>query len=198
MTEINIQDLTNQAADGVWKRNVLQWLRQVFSPTTSVIGYAYSQIEVLSVQTTLVGNVGGGEDDLMSYTLPAGKLASDGDFIDVWAHFHGNAADLVTVNFYFGTEDTTFLAGDTITAAGQNTLFFRMRVVRINGTLQTFSGFAHRDVVNDTYSSYEGPTLPAQTLANALTVKFTGRNTTDTSDNAVVQNLMIVTLYKAP
>jgi hypothetical protein len=61
----------------------------------------------LHINTSAVGNAGGGEDVLMTYTLPANTLAA-GKPIKVTAFGTGaNNANAKTVNLYFGTLNAT-------------------------------------------------------------------------------------------
>lgn len=53
-------------------------------------GYGGSST-TLSSQTTVVGNVGAGTDDLMTYTLPANALATNGDWVRITATFYAAA-----------------------------------------------------------------------------------------------------------
>lgn len=68
-----------------------------------------------SVNVTAVGNVGVGEDDLMTYTLPAGLLATAkrGVKITAWGTFANNA-NVKRLKLYFGAVpilDTLFEVG---------------------------------------------------------------------------------------
>jgi len=55
------------------------------------------------VDTTTTGNIGGGEDTLITYTIPASVLASNGDHIefDTWGSFAANA-NTKDLKVYFG------------------------------------------------------------------------------------------------
>jgi hypothetical protein len=85
-----------------------------FEPGTSTGTYANVSGRV-TTNTTQVGNVGAGEDDLMTYTVPANVLDTDGKAlrITVWGLFavNGNAK---TIRYYYGgTAFTAYPLADT-------------------------------------------------------------------------------------
>ena len=140
-----------------------------------------------SVNTTAVGNVGAGEDDLMSYSLPANALATNGAFVEVLAEFTMAAnASSKTIIFYFGATSVE------LTAAGNNiTVDALGRVIRTGATTQSMT-------VSSIYSNGGADTIratPAETLSGAITMKFTGGATT-TDD--IIQRSMIVRVWNPP
>ena len=60
---------------------------------------------VADINTTAVGNVGAGEDDLITYSLPADALSGNGKGIRIRAWGTGaNNANIKTLKLYFGTQ----------------------------------------------------------------------------------------------
>lgn len=56
---------------------------QVSAELDSLIAWAKLSPRCIHVNTTSTGNVGGGTDSLHSFSLPAGSLATDNDFVDI-------------------------------------------------------------------------------------------------------------------
>ena len=85
---------------------------QEFNPVTR-----FQYINVLTSISVPVGNVGGGTDDLMSYTIPAGTLDKDGKVIGIKANgTTANNANGKTLSFFFGSQLQSFAL--TISQAG--------------------------------------------------------------------------------
>ena len=83
-----------------------------FNPVTR-----FQYINVLTSISVPVGNVGGGTDDLMSYTIPAGTLDKDGKVIGIKANgITANNANGKTLSFFFGVQIQSFAL--TISQAG--------------------------------------------------------------------------------
>jgi hypothetical protein len=78
--------------------------------SVSPVPYADLPIRRLSAQYTLVGNVGTGQDDLMTYTLPGGTVSADGASIEITAAGYvasnGNSKSL---RFVWGANTFTLL-----------------------------------------------------------------------------------------
>ncbi len=138
---------------------------------------------VIDSQFTPVGNVGAGEDVLMSYTLPANTLDVDGKAIRITAWGSGNGLDNGTLKFSFGSSQTTISSGAPMTAwAGSIIVMRRGSNVQRTGLAMLVDAGA--SVINDFG--------PGQDMASAIVIKFSGENTTDTSDDAVKQLGMLV------
>ena len=132
---------------------------------------------------TYVGNVGAGEDDLMSYTVPADMLGTNGDIIEFIAYgVFANNANNKTLNIYF---DGSLVR--TGSASGKRN-----------------SWFVHGTIIRKTSTSIEGATLltwdtsvsNTQTSAPAAIdcttdsiFKFTGQGT---ANDDIVQRGLIV------
>lgn len=139
----------------------------------------------LNVNTTDVGNIGIGEDDLMTYTLPGGTLAVNGERIEFEMSFacaaNGNSK---TIKIYFGATSYTFpafttsgtfvIARGTVVRTGSATQRFDLTVLSDNGSAQ---------VVGVTYLT------PSATLSSNVTIKATG---TATTDNDIIQKVLTI------
>lgn len=130
--------------------------------------------------TTAVGNIGAGPDDMTSYALPAGLLASDGMVLRFTAGgtlaANANAKSILIV---FGATSFTLLPA-VATSGG----FWRLQgeIVRVSATTQLM--FASINVVNGaggTGTAFAGgpATQPTETLANSITFKTQANGTAD-------------------
>lgn len=142
----------------------------------------------LNVNTTDVGNIGAGEDNLMTYALPGGTLAVNNERVEFEMVFAcaANGASK-TIKIYFGSSSYTFPAfttsGTFVRAVGN--------VVRTGATAQRFSLLVTSDngttqVTGTTYLT------PGETLSGNITIKATG---TATNDNDIVQKILTVKFF---
>lgn len=129
-----------------------------------------------------VGNVGTGEDDLQTFTVPAGTLSIDGDYIDFTMSF--SVAANSTLKVFFGaTQLFTFaaLATDAVyRVTGQ--------VVRTGATTQR----ATFEMKGGSGTIVTGYQTPAETLSGTVVLKATGEGT---SNNDIIQTLMTVKYF---
>lgn len=142
---------------------------------------------VLDSNASSVGNVGGGTDDLMTYTLPANTLATNEDFLEITAMLTSAAnANVKTVSFVFGATSTE------LDAAARNNLPYTadIRVIRTSATAQ--EGWINFRIGGTNATSRFTPT---ETLSGAVTIKFTG---VGTDNDDIVQRAMTVKWCKAP
>ncbi len=140
---------------------------------------------VIDLQFTPVGNVGAGEDDLMSYTLPANTLDADGKAIRIIAWGTGNNADSVRLKMYFGAVPRTI-----VNSAPTGQWYVTVIIVRTSAGNQ--GGGVH--LVEDSLSSASAylPAALTEDETAGIIIQFTGENITDASDDAVRQLGMIV------
>lgn len=143
---------------------------------------------ITSSNITAVGNVGTGEDDLMTYSLPGNYLSADGDSVPFEATGTvANNANQKRIKIKFGA--TTILdTGATGIATGTAYDWVaRGRIVRTGAATQD----AYAQLWLGTTLAFSDFTSPTETLSSAVTFKFTGE-TNAASNNDVVQELMIV------
>ena len=142
-------------------------------------------VGVSNVNTTAVGNVGTGTDDLMTYALPANSMSANGKGIRITAWgTAANNANAKTVTVVFGG---TTLLSTALTASQVDVWWAEAVVIRTSATAQeAFAELTQGGTV--TLSDVEQST-PAETLSGAVTIKCTG---TATSDNDIVQEGMVI------
>lgn len=142
----------------------------------------------MHVNTTSVGNVGAGEDDLMTYSLPANSLAADLDYIhlEMSGTFAATGANK-RVRAYFGS---TVLIDTTAVPFSSEHWTIESTIVRTSGTTQrakTNLRTSFATVVTCAYAT------PGETLSGAVTVKCTGEAT---SNNDITQTMHVVQWWK--
>jgi len=139
---------------------------------------------VLDVNTTNVGNVGTGEDDLMTHTIPANTLAVDGDFVEFEAG--GTTSSTETVKVYFGS---TAILTHTFSGGSPKDFSVRGRVIRTGATTQK----ATVQLVDGGGSNIDTEvTLPTETLSGSVVLKLTGQGT---NDDDIIQKDFIIKWY---
>lgn len=153
-----------------------------FKPGASADADATSNGRI-TTNTTPVGNVTTGEDDLMTYTVKANVLSADGKALRVraWGSYANNG-NTKTLKAYFGATGLTL---DSSVAANVSWVA-EVEVIRTGATAQILRGSLGTAGV-----SWDVPTpvTPAETLSGAVVFKFTGEGT---ATNDVVQSGMII------
>lgn len=142
---------------------------------------------VLHTNTTSVGNVGTGEDDLMTYSLPANSVVTNGRGIRIkaWGSTAANS-NAKRVKIHFGAvvlEGVSLIAGG---AAGKWSA--TATIVRSGSSAQRYSSDFLENRGGSVTLNTDCGTL-TQTETGAITIKCTG---TATADNDIVQEGMIV------
>lgn len=144
--------------------------------------------ENINTSTTDVGNIGSGEDDLITYAIPAGKLATNGDYAEftMTLSFAANANNK-QVKLYYGA--TNFYASGA-QAQDNGTMEITGKIVRTSATTQKIT--FHQ--INNTalFPDYANFATASETMANAITLKATGEAT---SDNDIVQKILLVKYF---
>lgn len=147
----------------------------------------------LKSDTTTTGNVGGGEDNLISYSVPASALSVNGQSLefDVWGSFAANVNTKEVIVYFGATKVADSGAGGLIL----NGVAWRVhgKVIRTGATTQTAT--AELTVGGTLLSGVNGSiaftTAPAETLSGAITFKCTGTDSGGLpADNNIVQNGM--------
>lgn len=128
----------------------------------------------LYVDTSAVGNVGTGVDDLISYSVPANTLTVDGDMLTVTAYgtfaANGNNKE---VKLLFGA--TTLVTTGVTTQSG-GSWWIEAVVVRDGATAQLAKATF---VLSGGTAVLATCTQPAETLSGAVVLKCTGEATSD-------------------
>lgn len=140
---------------------------------------------VLHVNNTDVGNVGTGEDDLMTYTLPGKTMTTDKDFIEIEGTLTFNTnANSKRVKAYFGA---TQIFDSTAQLQNGGSMSVYIRVTRTGAATQDVTV---RMVSNSALYTYTSNyTTAAETLTSNVIIKFTGEAT---SNDDIVQKEMVI------
>lgn len=160
-------------------------LEQKLANISTVFARAKRAAYQLFSSITPVGNVGVGEDTLITYTIPANTLAKDGYNFSVtaWGTF-GATANNKTIKMYFGSSvlyDTGAIAANggswqiisTITRTGA-------------ATQQAITSIISSNILVVNSVSY---VVPTETLSGTIIIKCTG---TGTANNDIVQNGFLI------
>lgn len=145
---------------------------------------------VLNVNTTAVGNVGAGADDLITYTLPANSLSTNNYFVRITAFgtFAANA----------NSKQLEMLFGSTVVydtgAQLQNGGSWRIQATVIRTGAATQKAIAHFVGAATLFGDDSSYTTPAETLSSTVTIKCRG---TGTSNDDIKQEGLIVEWYPA-
>lgn len=151
---------------------------------------------ILNANTTAVGNVGTGTDDLITYALPASALEAVGQSLRVraWGTTAGNAnAKTLTINFGATVVYTKALEVATATNLQTGQWIFDMLVTRTGASTQAIV-VSLRQLLGGTAAIRDeivghGIVAATETDTAAITIKCTGAAT---SDNDIVQSGLIV------
>lgn len=153
---------------------------EVILRTLSGTSTSYARVGgTINVNTTAVGNVGAGEDDLIAYTVPANTMSVNGDHIEfkVSGTFAANA-NTKRIRVKFGATtllDTTALAFNGVDWSAEGT------IVRTGATTQkAYCAFR----AGATLTSTSDDTAPGETLSGTSVFKVTGEAT---SNNDIVE-----------
>lgn len=128
---------------------------------------------VIYSNVTTVGNVGTGEDNLMSFTVPASQLAADKDSITFSGIYKVVSGVTETLRIYFGSTKIFELA---VSPIGLSRLNVRGEIIRTGATTQRSIVSLETEgssFVNTQYAT------PAETLSSTVTFKSTGEATSN-------------------
>jgi hypothetical protein len=143
---------------------------------------------LIYANTTDVGNVGTGEDTLMSFALPANTLSENGRCLRITAGgFYNATADTKTLRFKVGTDSFTLNPGTP--APNGLTWMGEILVVRTSANNQ----LVFMDAFGFDPNTGASQGAATQTDSNVITLKFTGESATAMSDN-IGQQFMFVEL----
>lgn len=145
---------------------------------------------VLHVDTTTTGNVGTGEDNLISYTLQKDAMNKDDDVLEIEAYgslaVNGNNKN---IKLYFGSQ-VIFTTGAV--ASNAKDWHIRATVVRTGAAAQVIaSAFAGDTVLVTQTADFVAGT---QALTANTVIKCTGEAT---ATDDIVQRALIVRFYPA-
>lgn len=140
---------------------------------------------VLYETRTQTGNVGSGEDDLASYSVPANTLSADGMALEFEA-FGTTSGTGATIHLRarFGTSGTNLLY-DLVTTASSRDWRIWGRIVRTGAATQK----SVTSILTDSLTGNDVVTGLNQTLSGAVTLRITGEGV---SNNDIVLEEFVV------
>ena len=143
----------------------------------------------LFVSDNAVTTTAGDLTTLISYTLPGGTMANDGDIIEITGSTTQAAdTDNKLSALTFGGSTVAIRSG-----AADNNLprTLRAQVIRKSGTTQVSDGVtqAQGQGTNVTHAT------PAETLSGDIVISLKGQNQTDTTSPSVTSRFLTVTYY---
>lgn len=164
-------------------------------PVTNLGGSTYSAATnsvtlggVATINTTAVGNVGAGTDDLMTYSLPANALSANGKGIRITAWgTTANNANAKTVTLEWGDAATVLTTALTASIVGQWRI--TATVIRTGASTQDVSAML---VQGATVIVDQEQTAATQTDTAAIQIAVTG---TATANNDIVQEGLLVEFF---
>lgn len=151
-------------------------------------GAPFSMGGKLNVNTTAVGNVGAGTDDLMTYSLPADVLGSNGKGVRITAWgTTANNANAKTVAILFGASSLGSLALTTNNAGRWRVM---AEIIRTGSNAQTYNINIGNGLSTSSLLGYVNQCADiTETDTAGITIKCTG---VGVADNDIVQKGMIV------
>lgn len=141
---------------------------------------------------TTIGNVGGGEDDLMSTTIPAGTLTETGDLVRITAWgTSANNVNAKTLKMYFGA---TAIVSQSLTASIAGLWLIEAIVARTGKDTQRAVAVVTEstNALAASKQAQEANTALAADEDASITVKCTG---TGVADNDITQQGLTVEPY---
>ena len=131
------------------------------------------------------------EQDLQTYSLPAGSLASDGQVLRIRAYGTcGNLSAVRNCRLYFGA---TIVGLVQPGSGGPFNWMIDAIVVRTGATTQMSQATALQGTNNTTGQGASTEATPAETLSGPITIKTTGQSTL-AGAGAVVSSIIMVEL----
>ncbi len=145
----------------------------------------YSLGGLLATDTDPVGNVNGGEDNLITYSMPKNTLGADNDVLEIIAFgtFADNANNK-TVSLVLGSTD---LFNTGAVAFRNQDWCIKSTVIRVSATSQKAITTFYTDYADIT--NIVDYVAPAENLTTTLTIKCTGEAT---ATNDIVQQGLII------
>lgn len=146
-----------------------------------------------NIQTTAntnVTSVGNGadqtEDNLQTYSLPAGSLRNNGDciIIQAWGRTGANA-DSKDIKLYFGG---TVIASALASTANAKNWYAYAEVYKTGAGAQLAFGSLQVDATAGAIQR----TTPAETETAAITIKTTGKENTASTANSILSDVLSV------
>lgn len=143
-----------------------------------------------TTNTTAVGNITTGEDDLMTYSVPANTMGTNGDYMSFRASGTiANNANAKRIRIKYGATTILDTGAAGLPASVAASWKCEAEVIRTGAATQKCSG--KLEVGNGTTYPFVAYVTAAETLSGAVTLKLTGEAT---STNDIVQETLTVRL----
>lgn len=161
----------------------------LFAPGSTAVGAGDATIGgKLYVNTTAVGNVGAGEDTLMTYPLVANTLSADGKALRILFSGTGaNNGNAKTCTFYFGATTLAIFSGSTTA----NFKFSGTIIVYRTGAATQYIVATYNIDDGSSFVGFSKDTTAAETLSGAVTVKFTGQSGASATDDVIQKSMLV-------
>lgn len=167
--------------------------------SANAYGTSVSAGGTLDVNTTTTGNIGAGEDNLITYSIPAAQMSVNKDRIEFdCAGTFAATVNAKTLKVYFGATAIFNSSSLVLNGIGWRVhgTIIRTGAATQKATVEATIGGTLLSAVNSTITQY---TTPAETLSGAVTFKCTGSDDGGVpADNAVVEELSVVKFNFAP
>jgi hypothetical protein len=173
---------SNPAAAGEIKRNSRR-LMYYDGGTAIPIGGTIAMTDNAGVE---IGNVGGSEDTLRSFTLAANTLNATNRMLRVtaWGRFGSTGVHTKTLKFKFGTASATL--NPTTTQPNGNRWHAQIDVIRISASVQRIY---HRVTLSTIGHESLNETASTQDETTATTVSITGESASSITDSVLCSML---------
>jgi hypothetical protein len=184
----NLDEATTTAAEIGYVSGVTSAIQTQLNTLTTAAAGKWATL--YSDETANSDGSGGTEDDLTSYTLPAGTLDTDGQGLLVMAWFSGDATDNTRGKLYVGSGALNLWAGVPIgTAVGAKTCVI-VWVRRTSSTTGAF--FTARFEASGATFAVRVSKAESITWADSNVVRFTGERLSGSGSANVTQQSMLV------
>lgn len=139
-----------------------------------------------TTNTTAVGNITTGEDDLMTYSVPANTMGTDGDYMSFRASGTiANNANAKRIRIKYGATTILDTGAAGLPASVAASWKCEAEVIRTGAATQKCSG--KLEVGNGTTYPFVAYVTAAETLSGAVTFKLTGEATS--TDDIIQETL---------
>lgn len=155
-------------------------------------GVVLSPNGALNIQSTAVGNVGTGTDDLHTFTLPANTLTTTNRGIQ-WegSGSLANNANAKTLDILFGASMLSIVVPAGLLSVASN-WFGVAKIIRTGSSAQRFAIHVTFTDSANVSTRYVAQSTLSQTETGAIVIKCTG---TATSNNDIVQNTSVISYF---
>lgn len=188
MAQANIPKVGSEPVvneQGIFKSSWARYMHELFLRVGG--GDLYNLGGRLTTDNTAIGNTLGGEDNLITYSLPKNALHNDGDTLEIIAYgitaANGNNK---TIKLVLGS--TTLFSTGAV-AFNNKSWCIRAEITRIGAATQQIISTFHGDfgLLTNTATFVAG----TEDLTTVLAIKCTGTSGSSTTDDIIQKGLTI-------